>query len=100
VGYTGKLSVIKDPEGKRRIIAMVDYHSQMVLRPIHDILLKKLQNIPMDRTYSQNPYLQLPERENGNYHSLDLSAATDRFPLFLQTRLLKVMFNDGTFANS
>jgi len=99
--YNGKLGIVKDPEGKRRIIAMVDYHSQMVLRPIHDILLNKLSNIPMDRTFTQNPWFNGPQkRSSNNYHSLDLSAATDRFPLFLQQRLLSTMFNNTKFARS
>lgn len=31
-----KLTVIPSPEGKSRVIAMLDYWSQSVLKPIHD----------------------------------------------------------------
>jgi len=54
--YTGKLAIIKDPELKRRIIAMVDYLSQWVLKPIHMGLLDLLKSLPQDRTFTQNPF--------------------------------------------
>jgi len=53
---SGKLAVIKDPELKMRVIAMVDYLSQFVLKPIHLAILKKLRNIPNDRTFNQDPF--------------------------------------------
>lgn len=53
--YSGQLSIVKDPECKLRVIAMLDYTSQLALRPIHNILLKILRKIPMDRTYTQDP---------------------------------------------
>jgi hypothetical protein len=54
-GINGKLSLVEDPEGKIRVIAMLDYYSQVVLKPIHDDLLLLLKKFPMDRTYDQNP---------------------------------------------
>jgi len=51
----GKLSIIEDPEAKRRIIAMVDYFSQWILKPIHEGCLKLLTHFPCDRTFTQNP---------------------------------------------
>jgi hypothetical protein len=53
---TGRLAIIKDPELKMRVIAMVDYLSQFVLKPIHLEILKILRNIPNDRTFTQNPF--------------------------------------------
>jgi hypothetical protein len=35
---------------------MVDYTSQYTLKPIHEILLKNLNKIPEDRTFTQDPY--------------------------------------------
>jgi len=52
----GKISIIRDPELKFRAIAMLDYASQSVLKPIHDILLIKINNLPQDRTFTQNPF--------------------------------------------
>jgi hypothetical protein len=54
-GKTGQISFVKDPECKLRLIAMLDYTSQLYLKPIHNILFKKLKNIPMDRTFTQDP---------------------------------------------
>jgi hypothetical protein len=52
----GKLAIIKDPELKRRVIAMLDYNSQFLLRPIHDLLLNNLKKLSQDRTFTQNPF--------------------------------------------
>jgi hypothetical protein len=52
----GKISFVRDPECKLRIIAISDYFSQLYLKPIHNIIMKKLHYIPMDRTYTQSPF--------------------------------------------
>jgi hypothetical protein len=54
--HIGKLSIVEDPECKRRVIAMVDYHTQLALRSIHDDLLDNLTKLPCDRTYTQDPF--------------------------------------------
>jgi hypothetical protein len=54
--YVGKVAIIKDPELKMRIIAMVDYPSQLILRRIHDSLLNLLKKLPQDRTFTQDPF--------------------------------------------
>jgi hypothetical protein len=38
--FTGKLSIVKDPDKKTRLIPMVDYTTQFSRRPIHSSLLK------------------------------------------------------------
>jgi hypothetical protein len=94
----GKLSIVKDPEGKRRVIAMVDYHSQLALRKVHEDLLSMLNKFSTDRTFSQDP------RHNWNYnnselfYSLDLSSATDRFPVRLQARLVGEIYGNHRFG--
>jgi hypothetical protein len=52
----GKLAIVKDPENKRRVIAMLDYSSQFILKPIHENLLNKLRNFSQDRTFTQDPF--------------------------------------------
>jgi hypothetical protein len=37
-----RLSQVAAPEGKTRVIAIVDYWTQCALRPLHDLLLKRL----------------------------------------------------------
>lgn len=54
--FLGRISIVKDPELKMRVIAMLDYYSQFILRPIHKILMDKLRNFKCDRTYTQDPF--------------------------------------------
>jgi len=97
-GYCGKLSIINDPELKLRVIAMVDYNSQVLLKPIHDNLLNKLRNFPCDRTFTQDPFNNWKLKGN-HFHSLDLSSATDRFPVHLQEKLLSYMYDSNLASN-
>jgi len=78
---------------------MVDYQSQFVLKPIHEGILKLLSTIPNDRTFTQDPSHDWIDN-NENFYSLDLSAATDRFPIKLQKKLLSYIYNDSYFANN
>jgi hypothetical protein len=52
----GNISFVKDPECKLRLIAISDYYSQLYLKPIHNIIMNKLNNIKMDRTFTQSPF--------------------------------------------
>lgn len=89
----GKLSVLEDPEMKDRIIAMLDYWSQFILRPIHDNLLLLLKKLPQDRTFTQDPFNSWNKgSHNEKFWSLDLKSATDRFPVILQEKLLSVIY--------
>lgn len=88
----GKISFVKDPECKLRIIAISDYFSQLYLKPIHNKIMNKLQNLPCDRTYTQSPFHKW-EINNESFWSLDLSSATDRFPVELQKRLMARIFD-------
>ncbi|CAB42652.1 RNA-dependent RNA polymerase, putative [Ophiostoma mitovirus 4] len=96
----GKLSIVHDPELKERVIAMVDYTTQFALRPIHNILLNNLSKLPCDRTFTQDPFHKWNDDHKERYHSLDLSAATDRFPIFLQQKLISLIFNDYEFGKN
>nr|UPW42080.1 MAG: putative RNA dependent RNA polymerase [Inner Mongolia sediment mitovirus 5] len=97
--YNGALAFIKDPECKLRIIAMLDYTSQLFLKPVHRILFNCLKKIPMDRTFTQNPKNSWNDNDQ-KFWSLDLSSATDRFPIHLQRRLIREIFSDERFASS
>lgn len=90
---SGALAIVHDSEGKERVIAMLDYWSQWALKPIHDKLLLYLKRIPSDRTFSQDPY-HTWKNDKELFWSLDLSAATDRFPIYVQEKLIKAVFGD------
>jgi hypothetical protein len=82
-----------------RVIAMLDYFSQVLLKPIHTVILQCLKTLPNDRTFTQDPFHQW--KIDGEYfYSLDLSAATDRFPIHLQSKLLGYLFNSFVLADS
>lgn len=81
-----RLSIVNDPEAKARIVAIFDYWSQTVLRKLHLQLFEILRRLPQDRTFTQDPFI--PRRKGHNYHSLDLSAATDRFPIAFQKEVI------------
>jgi hypothetical protein len=94
----GKISFIKDPEAKLRLIAISDYFSQLYLKPIHDKVMSLLTKLPCDKTFTQDPFHKW-NLNNENFWSLDLSSATDRFPVELQKRLLARIY-DITLAQS
>lgn len=87
-GNTRKLSVIQDKEMKTRVIGIFDYWSQSALYPLHKWIFTILRALPGDCTFDQNSFRsKLPSK--GPYFSMDLSSATDRFPLSLQTKVLE-----------
>jgi len=96
----GRLAIINDPELKKRVIAMVDYYSQWALKPIHENCLNKLRNFPCDRTFTQDPFHNWGKTGGNKFWSLDLSSATDRFPISLQEKLVSIMYNNRDFASS
>jgi hypothetical protein len=51
----GKISFIKDPEAKLRLVAISDYFTQIYLKKIHEGLMKLSRNLPQDRTFTQDP---------------------------------------------
>jgi hypothetical protein len=86
----GKLSLKAEAAGKVRVFAMVDPWSQWVLKPIHDTIFDWfLRPIEQDGTFNQMaPIKALLARNPSSLYSLDLSAATDRLPLWLQEAIM------------
>jgi hypothetical protein len=91
-----KLSVIKDLDGKSRVIAILDYWTQSWMKLFHQRVFDILKELPQDRTFNQEPQVTFA----GPYHSFDLSAATDRFPLKFQKILVKLLLNSKTKADA
>lgn len=89
-----KISYFSDKEGKTRVIAILDYWSQTVLRPYHDSINRVLRRIRADCTFDQGSlFSTLPSV--GPYFSLDLSNATDRMPILLQKRIFSKLFGES-----
>lgn len=87
---TRKLVGIEDKEGKTRVIAIGDYWSQTALRPLHLWVFRILRRIHQDVTFSQGSFV---EKVRGwgatTLYSVDLTSATDRFPIGLIADVLE-----------
>ncbi|QKI79977.1 RNA-dependent RNA polymerase [Erysiphe necator associated mitovirus 29] len=87
--YLRRISIKADKEGKSRPFAIFDYISQMALTSLHDYVFNALKSLPQDATFNQNGGFR--DLLYGGYKffaSFDLKAATDRFPLSFQKRVV------------
>nr|WAY16630.1 putative RNA-dependent RNA polymerase [Binucleate Rhizoctonia mitovirus 17] len=87
----GRLSVKVEPAGKARVFAMVDVWTQSALSPLHDMLFKFLRSLPNDGTFDQEASVRRCLEKctkTGKSFGYDLSAATDRLPLSLQSAVI------------
>lgn len=90
----GRLATVLEARGKVRVVAIVDYWSQLVLKPLHDSVFRSLRRIPQDGTFDQGkPLMELINRmaPDQRIASFDLSAATDRLPAQLQVQILSAL---------
>jgi len=88
-----KVTGIPDKEGKTRVIAILDYFSQTSLKPFHEFLFGLLRKIPQDCTFDQGCFVDgFRKWSNPYYYSVDLTAATDRFPIDLIVQVLEGRF--------
>jgi len=75
---------------------MVDAWTQWLLKPIHDYIFTVLRKVSMDGTFDQlAPLKELDKISYQRYFSFDLSAATDRLPVALQSRILFPLLGRG-----
>lgn len=90
-----KLALIADKEGKTREVAMLDYWSQTALKPLHDYIFKLLSRIKQDCTHDQiKGFYELQPTPGSSFHSIDLTNATDRFPIAIQKLILTEWFGE------
>jgi hypothetical protein len=95
----GKLAYKQEPAGKLRVFAMLDPFSQWILKPIHDGIFGMLRLIRHDATFNQLESVksftdELRLRKIKEVYSFDLTAATDRLPVNLQTVLISYFIGD------
>lgn len=99
----GQLCLKVEPAGKVRVFAIVDIWTQSALQPLHDSLFNLLRKLPNDGTFDQDQSFQRAKEKAtlfNNAFSIDLSAATDRLPLFLQSHILDVVTGVPGFGES
>jgi len=90
-GRYRKLARVDDKEMKTRVIAILDYFSQTSLKPLHEYLFRVLKKIPQDRTFTQGNFESSLINAKW-FYSVDLTAATDRFPIEFIKMVLKGQF--------
>lgn len=92
----GRIGLIQEPGYKLRAVANPGRVFQTVLGPLGDTLYRTLKVLPWDCTFDQTkaiPDIQDSLSHGNVVHSIDLSGATDYFPLDLQVQVLKRIFS-------
>lgn len=90
VASLGRLGFKQEAAGKVRVFAMVDAMTNWLLKPLHDLLFDYLRKIDQDGTFDQlAPVTLLQQKGHRSFWCYDLSSATDRLPIKLQTMLLR-----------
>jgi hypothetical protein len=101
-----RLSAIADYEGKTRVIAIGDWMTQTVLRPVHDRLMSMLKRLSTDMTHKQE---SIPSRiseywkikdEDCRPSSIDLTSATDCLPVNITCSVLNMIWKDESLVKS
>jgi hypothetical protein len=91
----GKISFIQEPGYKLRSVANPMRSYQLALLPFGKAIYREVKALPWDCTHDQqlaHPYIQNHLSQGETVHSVDLSSATDFFPLDLQLAALTAVF--------
>jgi hypothetical protein len=95
----GRIGLIQEPGYKLRAVANPGRVFQQVLGPLGNTLYRTLKALPWDCTFDQSkaiPDIQDSLSHGDVVHSIDLSGATDYFPLDLQCAVLRRIFDSDT----
>lgn len=93
-GLVGQLAFKEEAAGKLRIFAMVDFWTQNILAPLHRELFNLIKLIPNDGTFDQDASVKRSTSKSmssGKAYSFDLSSATDRLPIIIQSYILDMI---------
>lgn len=88
----GRIGLIQEPGLKLRAIANPNRIFQQALQPLGDSLYNLLRKLPWDCTHDQEfsfPIIQEHLKQQREVFCVDLTGATDYFPLHLQEVILK-----------
>jgi hypothetical protein len=96
----GKLSLLPEPAGKVRTIAIVDYWTQRLMSPVHDWMMNVLKTFPTDGTFNQEEALASFSRQlrvsPKKVYSIDLKSATDLIPIALYKAMFRGIWDERT----
>jgi hypothetical protein len=90
----GRLVFLSEKSGKLRVIATGDYFTQTAMKPIHDTINSILMKIQGDYTFDQEAGKSWAQKSTGTskwMSSYDMSAATDRLPAWLQSKIIDIV---------
>jgi hypothetical protein len=94
-----KLHLIFEKGNKCRVIAILDYFTQEMLCPLHDSIADVNSSIEVDGTFDQNKIISrvkaMTVDSQNQLFSLDLTAATDRLPIKLQSRIIDNLYGQS-----
>jgi hypothetical protein len=95
--YGGEVHFLQEPGLKMRAIASPYRIHQLALKPIGDSIYNVVRKLEWDCTYDQSratPWIQKSLSAGKTVHSIDLTGATDYFPLEIQVITLRAIFGD------
>ena len=95
--YGGEVHFLMQEGGKMRSIASPHLIFQLALQPLGSAVYSKVQSLPWDCTFDQRkavPFVQSALQKGQRCYSVDLSSATDYFPLSLQLSCLHAIFGN------
>lgn len=100
VGHHSRLAVKREKGGKDRVFAMVDYWTQLALEPLHHGLGDILRTMSEDCTFDQSKGVSRIKQwtTTSKAISIDLSSASDRFPMILQKKILEKLVGSEEFV--
>jgi hypothetical protein len=93
----GEIHFLQEAGGKLRSVASPHLVHQLALKPFGDSIYELVESLPWDCTHDQSlPFSVLRNHlsEGRTIHSIDLSSATDYFPLEIQVTVLRAFFGD------
>jgi hypothetical protein len=90
--YVGNIAFLQEPGGKLRSVASPYRLFQQALKPLGDFLYRVARRMPWDCTFDQSAAfdpIRCALEKGTTVHSVDLSSATDLFPLEIQVEVLR-----------
>jgi len=93
----GEIHFLQEAGGKLRSIASPHLVHQLALRPLGRSIYQLVQSLPWDCTFDQEKPISVLSThlsEGRTIHSIDLSSATDYFPLEIQMTVLRSFFGN------
>lgn len=90
-----RLTFLSDKAGKTRIVYILNWWMQQLLLPYHDALMNWFKHQPQDATWDQSATASVVQKwtkEGRRLFSFDLTAATDRWPLWHQKLVMQQVF--------